>query len=233
MLCVFSRLNSDTFLPLSSPQKKVKVEDASPNPFASMAGDPNMLAMGSMGLRPHPAPAAAFNPNLSLAFGTGLPMAGLVASQPMMPMSGFPGTSPGFHTAMGHHPNMFGYGPNLTMMAPPPAAAAANAAGGDSPDAHSNSNDDGSEGNHGGVAGQQRRTSSISGMSGMTPLMFAPAGMTMGHHPMMARAPAPFGHPAVMQVVSTDSHVENGGLAPAPVAMMPMAPQQLQKPKKW
>jgi len=166
-----------------------------------------------MGLRP-----PAFNQNFNLAFGTGLPMASVGQSMPMQMGMGFPGTSPGFH-AMGHVNHLFGYGPGFAM------AHHSTANYGDTPGAHSN-NEDGSEGNGG---GQPKP------ISGMTPLAFAPAGMHANNQ-MVVRAPVGHDgnyHPAVLQVVSTDSQAENGG-ATTQMAMVPIGNVvALQKPKKW
>ena len=183
-----------------------------------------MLALGS----------GAFNSNFSLAFNTGLPMAGLVANQPFLanqPMSmasGFPGTSPGYgHAGMGHNPNLYGYGQGLAM-APAPAAAATGA-GRESPDG-SNGNDGAGEGGDA-AAARRRRSSSL---SGMTPLVFAPTAMPVNHHAMVARAPVPAAsfHP-LMHVVSTDPQIDNGG-AVRPVMMMPVGNVgELEQPKRW
>lgn len=231
-------------------QKKVKVEESSPpvpsyGAFTGIAGDPNMLALGSMGMR-HPAPA--FNPNFSLAFGNGLPMASSFnGPQPTLQTS-FPGTSPGFHSmAMPSGHPFFGFGPGYAAMANQhwSVTASTTARGNDSetPDAHSNDNDDDEQGNEG-------RDDAESGegngkpkrLSGMTPLAFAPLA---SNHPMMARAAVNGSfHPGLMQVVSTDSQTDSnrGGVpammvAPAPqLAMMhPFGNHAipLQKPKKW
>ena len=94
-----------------------------------------------MAFRP---PHATYNPGFNLAFGTGLPMASLVGQPTMQMQMGFPGTSPGYHT-MGHHANHFyGYGPSFAMAQYPAAPAPAPAANGGSetPDSHSNNEDE-------------------------------------------------------------------------------------------
>ncbi|KAL7537386.1 hypothetical protein ACHAXR_012221 [Thalassiosira sp. AJA248-18] len=225
---------SDSSSPSASQpkKKKVKVEQASPNlgAYVGMAGDPNMLALGSMGFRPPP----AFHPNFNLAFGTGLPMASLVGHQPTTMQMGFPGTSPGFHT-MGHaasHP-LFGYGPGYAMAHQHHPTAANPAGDSDTPDARTNNDEQGSEGLGGEGVGQQPKP-----ISGMTPFTFAPAGMPINNQ-MVARAPGHDGnfHPAVLQVVSTDSQMENGGTATTTTHQLAMVPfgnvVALQEPKKW
>lgn len=186
-----------------------------------MAGDPNMLALGSMGLRP-----PAYNQNYNLAFGTGLPMAGF-AGQPLSMGMGFPGTSPGFHT-MGHANPLFGYAPGFTMAHHPPVAENSS----DTPDVESKN--EGSNDGNGEESGNQPRP-----ISGTTPIMFAPAGMPVNHQ-TVARAPGGIMghdgsyHPTVLQVVSTDSQNENGVTAPTRMAMFPVGNVvPLQKPKKW
>ena len=69
----------------------------------------------------------------------------------------------------------------------------------------------------------------------MTPLIFAPAGMPADNQ-MVVWAPVGHDgnyHPAVLQVVSTDSQTENGG-ATTQMAMVPIGNVvALKKPKKW
>ena len=204
-----------------------------------------MLAM-SMGLH---RPPAAFNPNFNIAFGTGLPMASLITTQPMH-LGGFPGASPGFHAPLGGHANLFGYGPSFamahhpTMTANPAAAAAAGGGGNDDttpgPRRHSSGSNNNEERHDGGHNDGNRRHSS---MSGMTPMVFG--GGVPTNNPMVA-APAPLAHPAVMQVVSSDSAIDHKPLTdiagrpvhrPMPSVAMSMVPVSnvvgLQKPKKW
>ena len=135
-------------------------------------------------------------------------------NQPMY-LGGFPGTS---HDVA----NLFGcVGPSFH-----PVTTANPTAG-----PHSN----GINNEHGGHGGSRRP----SNMSGMTPMLFGggvPANIGM------AAAPAPLAHPAVMQVVSSDSASETitdiaGRRVHQPRTQVAMVPAgnavQLQKPKKW
>ena len=155
------------------------------------------------------------NPNFGIAIGTGHP---IMINQPMH-LGGFPGTS---HDAV----NLFGcVGPSFhpVTMANPTAGP------------HSNgiNNEYGTEG-----GGGSRWPPN---MSGMTPMLFGggvPANIGM------AAAPAPLAHPAVMQVVSSDSASDTitdvaaaGRHVNHPRTQVAMVPAgnavQLQKPKKW
>lgn len=189
----------------------MKVEDFSPIPnaegFASMAGDPNLIALGSMAM-------PNFHPNFSLAFGGGL-------IQPMQQMN-FLGASPGFH-AVGQPHNgqyLYGYGPGFAAM------HHATANGGEAGTPGYRSNDDGSADGEGG----HRRPRP---MSGMTPLVFAgmPASFQAARGPMGYEGNF---HP-VMQVVSTDSQADDGNGTTTRVRMVPMGNVvvPLQQPKKW
>ncbi|KAL3790604.1 hypothetical protein ACHAW5_011178 [Stephanodiscus triporus] len=201
---------SDSFS-TDQPKKKAKVEDFSPIPnaegFARMAGDPNLIALGSMAM-------PNFHPNFSLAFGGGL-------VQPMQQMN-FLGASPGFH-AVGQPHNgqyLYGYGPGFAAM------HHATANGGEAGTPGYRSNDDGSADGE----GCHRRPRP---MSGMTPLVFA--GMPTSFQ--AARGPIGYEgnfHP-VMQVVSTDSQADDGNGTTTRVRMVPMGNVvvPLQQPKKW
>ena len=202
-------------------QKKVKVETSSGNVgvFTSMAGDPNMLALGSMAMRP----PSASNQNTSLAYGTGLPMN--LAGQPMLGM-GLSGTSPGFHTMGQHLSHLYGYGPGSVM----PHNLPTNSGDG-TPDANRSNKDVGIEGHNGG----DRQSKPISGMT--PPLMFAaPASGMLANGQILARAPAGLdvNYPTVLQVVSTDSQNDHGGKVTTQMAMVPVGSVvPLQDPKKW
>ncbi|KAL7547973.1 hypothetical protein ACHAWF_011248 [Thalassiosira exigua] len=210
-------------------KKKVKVEDDSPEPGAfhglagaGFAGDSAVPPLGPVGLR---APPAAYHQNFGLAYGTGLPMPGLVAPPPM-PLGSFPGMSPGFG-AVNHHPGHFygygygGYGHGYAVAHPAAAASANPAEGRDTP--------------------EDPRSKPI---SGMTPLVFAPAAAAAARSEddpgATAPGPAPPAlegsvHPALLQIVSSDSQGEGGAATmPHPLTMFPYGGvMALQKPKKW
>jgi len=185
-----------------------------------------MLALGSMGLHPPAYNQIGYN----LRFGSGHAMSSLLSQQlqPIQMGMAFPGTSPGFH-AMGHANSFFGYAPTFGM---PHHSTVANS--NNTPDAKPN-NEDGSDG-HGGADDAQPKP--ISGLS--PPIVFAHTGMPANNQ-MVARAPGGMGmghdgnyHPAVLQVVSTDSQHENGGANPTHMTMVPFGNVvALQKPKKW
>ncbi len=162
----------------------------------------------SMGLH---RPPAVFNPNVSIASGTGLPpIASLVAAEPMH-LGGFPGWGAGGHT------NMFGYGaPYHPTMVNPAANDAPGAAH------FPNSNN------------EESIQPPKQFISGMMPMMFG--GGMPANDPMVA-AQAPLAHPALMQVVSSDSRIDDKPLtdiAGEPVTMVSTGNAvALQKPKKW
>jgi len=207
-------------------QKRLKVEDVSPTPnaatqegFASMAGDPNLIALGSMAMMPnfqhHP------NHNFNPAFGGG---GGLVQQPMMMQHMNFLGaSSPGYHYhAAGQQPHnighyLYGYGPGFAAVQHHTTTAMNGGKAGTPGD---RSNDDGVDGE--GV--NHRRTRP---MSGMTPLVFAgmPSNFQGSFQP-------------VLQVVSTDSQADdhgNGLVAGRGVRMLPMGNVMvpMQQLKKW
>ena len=207
-------------------QKRLKVEDVSPTPnaatqegFASMAGDPNLIALGSMAMMPnfHHHPNHNFNP----AFGGG---GGLVQQPMMMQHMNFLGaSSPGYHHHaagqqshnIGHY--LYGYGPGFAAVQHHTTTAMNGGKAGTPGD---RSNDDGTDGE----GGHHRRTRP---MSGMTPLVFAgmPSNFQGSFQP-------------VLQVVSTDSQADdhgNGMAAGRGVRMLPMGNVMvpMQQPKKW
>ena len=192
------------------PQKKAKIEEETmPNVggFVGMSGDSNTLTMGSMLYPP------TFNPNFNVAFGAGLSTNG--AGHPMQ-MGYHPGTSPGFHS-MGHaNYYMYGY-PSFAMAN---HHLTNNGGGvGHTPGAHSNNGHE----IHG---GQQ--------ISGMTPLAFAamPANIPFARG-LPGQEGNNFHHPAVLQVVSADSLMENSS-RPAQVSVVQYGnAASLQQPKKW
>ena len=167
--------------------------------------------MGSMLYPP------TFNPNFNVEFGAGHSTTNTGAGQAMQMGYHHPGTSPSFH-AMGQT-NHYLYGFPSYAVAHPHLT---NGGGvGHTPDAHSN-RDVGNE-THG---GQQPIP-----ISGMTPLAFMPANIHMARGPS-GQEGNNF-HPAVLQVVSTDSQVDNSSRT-AQVSMVPYGNvASLQQPKKW
>ncbi|KAL3815816.1 hypothetical protein ACHAXA_010750 [Cyclostephanos tholiformis] len=159
---------SDSFSTSELPKKKLKVEDVSSNPnaecFASMADDPNLIALGSMAM------GNLHHQNFNNAFGSGL----------VQPIN-FLGTSPGFHTMgqpqISHY--MYGYGPAFAAMHHATASGSEAGTPGD------RSHDDG-EGGH-------RCTRPMSGMTPLVfagmPTSFQAARCPMGYegnfHPVM------------------------------------------------
>ncbi|KAL7436191.1 hypothetical protein ACHAXH_007167 [Discostella pseudostelligera] len=201
-----------SFATMDQPKmKKAKIEEETmPNVggFVGMSGDSNTLTMGSMLYPP------TFNPNFNVAFGAG-PSATNCAGHPMQ-MGYHPGTSPGFHS-MGHaNYYMYGY-PSFAMAN---HHLTNNGGGvGHTPGAHSNNGHE----IHG---GQQ--------ISGMTPLAFAamPANIPFARG-LPGQEGNNFHHPAVLQVVSADSLMENSS-RPAQVSVVQYGnAASLQQPKKW
>lgn len=150
----FSRGSAST----ASPQprkKKIKVEESPNNlgAFSSVAGDPNMLALGQMGF------PSSYNQRFSLTVGSGLPLAG----QPMLGMPGFQN--------MSHLNHLYGLSPGGMPLA---AKYASNANAGDAtPEKH----DDGSDGSK-----PKRKPGTTPLMFAGMPAARAPTGHVVGSY---------------------------------------------------